>query len=107
MRGYAEDSLGERTFLGNPAGGEALFILNQEVRFPIGRFLQGVGFLDAGRPFASIGEMSIRDLSASVGMGVRIRTPVVMFRIDYGQPLDRTDGIRPSGRWFFSIGQMF
>ena len=107
VRGYADDSLGARTFLGDAAGGEALFIVNQEVRVPLGRYLQGVGFLDAGRPFAAIGDFSLRDLSASVGLGVRIRTPVVMLRVDFGQPLDRVDGQRPSGRFFFSIGQMF
>ena len=40
-----------------------------------------------------------------IGAGLRVRTPFVMLRIDYGHPLN--GGPDASGRWFFSIGQMF
>ncbi len=107
VRGFAQDSLGARDVFGGAQGGEALFILNQEVRFPLLRWLQGVGFLDAGRPFRSMKEFSLADLDASVGFGLRVRTPFVVIRMDYGQPLSRFAGVRPAGRWVFSIGQMF
>ena len=107
VRGFRQDSLGPRDFLGGARGGNALFILNQEVRFPVLRWLQGVGFLDAGQPFRSMKEVSLANLDASIGAGLRIRTPFVLIRIDYGQPLTRFAGVRPSGRWVFSIGQMF
>ncbi len=107
VRGFAEDSLGARDSLGSTRGGETLLILNQEVRFPIVRWLQGVGFLDAGQPFPTRKEFSLGDLDASVGFGFRVRTPFVLIRVDYGQPLSQSAGIRPAGRWVFSIGHMF
>ena len=107
VRGYAEDSLGEVDFFGGARGGDALFIVNQEIRVPVLAWLQGVGFVDAGRPFAAIRDFSLSKLDASVGFGVRVRTPLVMVRVDYAQPLSRVDGARPGGRWFFSIGQLF
>ena len=41
--GMAEEGLGDRDFFGDPVGGEALLLLNQEVRFPVYRWLRGVG----------------------------------------------------------------
>ncbi len=36
---------------GLPIGGDRLLILNQEVRFPIYRWMNGVAFADAGNIF--------------------------------------------------------
>ena len=49
VRGYAQDSLGPVGFFGEPTGGNALLVLNQEVRFPLLWILRGVGFVDAGK----------------------------------------------------------
>ena len=106
VRGYAEDVLSPIDLLGDPVGGNSVFVLNQEVRFPIMKYLAGVGFFDAGRAFAKVADLSLRDLSTSTGFGLRIRTPVVLLRVDYGLPFDSSVGPR-NGRWFFSIGQMF
>src|SRR6185295_9659908 len=106
VRGYEEDVLSPVDLLGDPAGGNAIVVLNQEVRFPIVKYLRGVGFFDAGRAFDKVANLSLRDLSASTGFGLRVVTPVVLVRIDYGLPFDSSVGPR-NGRWFFSIGQMF
>jgi outer membrane protein assembly factor BamA/autotransporter translocation and assembly factor TamB len=106
VRGYEEDVLGPVDLLGDPAGGNAIVVLNQEVRFPIVKYVRGVGFFDAGRAFDKVASLSLRDLSASTGFGLRVVTPVVLVRIDYGLPFDSSVGPR-NGRWFFSIGQMF
>ena len=37
---------------GLPSGGDRLLILNQEVRFPMYRWVNGVAFVDAGNIFA-------------------------------------------------------
>ena len=104
VRGYAEDSLGPRV-RGVAAGGNALLLLNGEARFPIHRWVRGVGFVDAGNVFATIGDVSFADLETSAGLGLRIQTPVVLLRIDYGVPLP--GGVSHRGRWIFSIGQAF
>jgi outer membrane protein assembly factor BamA/autotransporter translocation and assembly factor TamB len=105
VRGYAEDSLSPIDAFGF-LGGEALLVLNQEVRFPIIKRLHGVGFFDAGHAFEAVGQIRLSDLAPSTGFGLRVYTPVVLVRIDYGVPLQGTADPK-RGRWFFSIGQAF
>ena len=106
VRGYREDSLGPTDFLGEVVGGNALLIINQEVRFPVvGRF-GGVAFFDAGNAFDSVRDLSLADLRMSLGLGLRVQTPFALLRADYGARLRRRSG-EPSGRWFFSIGHAF
>lgn len=106
VRGYAENSLGPVDFLGRPRGGNALLTINQEVRFPVFRWVNAVAFLDAGNVFASRRDLSLGDLKAGYGLGLRLDTPYAMFRIDYGRPASREPG-EPRGRWYFGIGHVF
>jgi outer membrane protein assembly factor BamA/autotransporter translocation and assembly factor TamB len=106
VRGYAEQVISPVDFLGTIVGGNALIVLNQEVRFPMFKYVRGVGFIDAGRAFETVGQMSLKDLAVGTGIGFRIDTPVVLLRVDMGIPLDNAYGPRKP-RWFFSIGQMF
>ncbi len=105
VRGAEEDGLGPRDFFG-PTGGEAVVVLNQEVRFPIYRWLRGVGFIDGGNVFAERSDLDLGRLVGSAGFGLRLETPFALLRVDYGRlfspgPTDR------SGRWYFGIGQNF
>jgi len=106
VRGYADDALSPTDLFGDTVGGSALAVFNQEVRFPMFKFVRGVAFVDAGRAFDEVGHLSLRGLSAGAGFGLRVQTPFVLLRVDLGLPLDATAGPR-RGRWFFSIGQMF
>jgi len=106
VRGYDQDVLSPTDLLGAAVGGNALFVLNQEVRFPVFKFLRGVGFFDAGRAFERVSDLSLRDLAPSAGLGLRVYTPFVLLRVDAGIPFDTAFGPRRT-RWFFSIGQMF
>ena len=106
VRGYREDSLGGFDAFGDPIGGTSLLVLNEEARFPIYRWVHGVGFLDAGNVFQVGREMSFADLKVGVGFGLRIDTPFALIRLDYGVPVSNESGNR-QGRWFLSIGQMF
>lgn len=103
VRGVPEASLGERDFLDEAIGGEGLIVLNQEVRIPLHRWFRAVGFVDAGNAFATLGDMSLRGLVGSTGVGLRIVTPVVMVRVDYGRVVWNGSG----HRWMFGIGQAF
>jgi outer membrane protein assembly factor BamA len=78
---------------GFPLGGNALFVNNIELRFPlIGENIQGVFFHDMGNVYSSIGNMSFafhqRNLQDfdyavhAVGFGIRYRTPVGPIRGD-------------------------
>lgn len=102
VRGVAEEGLGERDFFGDPVGGEALLLLNQEVRFPIYRWLRGVGFVDAGNVFAAPSAIRLGDLTVSAGAGLRLVTPFAILRADVGRVLE-TGG----HRWTFGIGHAF
>jgi outer membrane protein insertion porin family len=106
VRGVPEDGLGPRDFFGDPAGGEAMLVLNQEARFPIYRWFRGVGFIDAGNVFQRPSDFNLNNLVGAVGGGLRVVTPIALLRVDYGLkiwPGPRTD----SGQWFFGIGQTF
>jgi outer membrane protein assembly complex protein YaeT len=106
VRGFAEEGLGEPDFFGDPTGGNALVLFNQEVRFPVYKWLRGVGFLDAGNTFPNARDISFTNLEAGVGFGLRIHSPFALLRIDYGVPITSRQR-EPSGRWYFAIGQTF
>lgn len=106
LRGFAQNSAGPVDFFGDPRGGDALLLLNNELRFPLIGFLEGVGFSDIGNVFTSPSAMSFRDLRKTGGGGLRIRTPYFLLRLDYGLILDRKPG-ESRGGFFFSIGQAF
>jgi outer membrane protein assembly factor BamA len=106
VRGVPDDSLGGVDFFGNPLGGRGLLTLNQEMRVPLYGWLRGVVFIDAGNVFPLVSDVRFNDLVGSTGVGLRLVTPFVLFRIDYG----RTIWNRPapdSGRVVFGIGQTF
>jgi outer membrane protein insertion porin family len=106
VRGVPEDSLGGLDFLGDPIGGRGLVTLNQEMRFPMYRWLRGVVFVDTGNVFPEVSGVRFSELVGSTGFGLRLVTPFALFRVDYG----RTIWNRPapdSGHWVFGIGQTF
>ena len=106
VRGVPEDSLGGLDFIGEPIGGRGLFTLNQEMRFPMYRWLRGVVFVDTGNVFPEASGVRLSELVGSTGVGLRLVTPFALFRVDYG----RTIWNRPapdSGQWVFGIGQTF
>ena len=112
MRGFQQDLLGptETVFDGTnnvvrPRGGEALFLFNNEIRFPIIGILHGVGFLDIGNVYPKISDFNF-NLRKSAGAGLRIKIKFIPLRFDYGFKLDRRPGESASA-FFFSIGQAF
>ncbi|HEU0123738.1 MAG TPA: translocation/assembly module TamB domain-containing protein [Bryobacteraceae bacterium] len=107
VRGFAQDGIGPRLFDGiSPAGGDALFVMNHELRFPLWKIFDGVSFLDVGNVYDRASDFKPWDVRKAAGLGIRIRTPYFLIRFDYGIKLDRKPG-EPLGRPFFSIGQAF
>ena len=106
IRGFKQNSLGPLDSLGNAQGGNALFLINNELRFPGIGIFDGVAFADIGNVFKTAADFSLTGLRKTGGAGLRVRTPYFLIRFDYGFKLDR----RPSesiGNFFFSIGQAF
>ncbi|MEP6537734.1 MAG: BamA/TamA family outer membrane protein, partial [Bryobacteraceae bacterium] len=106
IRGFEQDGVGPRTFDGSAAGGDAVFILNNEIRFPLFSIVDAAGFVDIGNVYSKVSNFSLTDLRKTAGLGLRIRTPYFLIRFDYGVKLDRRPG-EPLARPFFSIGQAF
>jgi outer membrane protein assembly factor BamA len=107
VRGVADDSLGPRFALGDAAGGESLLVLNQEVRFPVFRWVRGAAFIDAGNVFAEASGITRGGLVTSYGAGLRLATPFALLRVDYSRLFSATEGQDRRGRWTFGIGHAF
>jgi outer membrane protein insertion porin family len=105
VRGFDQDRLGPVDALG-PTGGDAMLVLNSELRFPLYKFFDGVAFVDAGNVYPKLANFKPFELRASSGFGLRIRTPYVLVRLDYGFKLSQRPD-EPRGKFFFSIGQAF
>lgn len=109
VRGYEMESLGPREILGDiidrPAGGEALFILNEEIRVPLPFDLTGLVFFDAGQVWAKPGDADF-DLAKSLGLGLRARTPLGLVRFDAAYPFDRREG-EPQYKLYLGFGNAF
>jgi outer membrane protein assembly complex protein YaeT len=107
IRGFKKDELGPKDSITElPLGGDAVFILNQELRFPIFKKFGGVFFLDLGNVYPKISDFDLFDIRKTAGFGLRLHTPFVLVRFDWGFKLDRKHGEALS-QIFFSIGQAF
>jgi len=106
VRGYGESLLGPKTFTGSAQGGNALLILNQELRVPVYRWIRGVAFVDAGNVFEANSAIHLPALEVGYGVGLRLHTPFSIFRVDLGLPASRVNGQR-TARWYFGLGHIF
>ena len=94
IRAFPDFQAGPRDpVTGFPIGGNALFINNTELRFPLyGDNIGGVIFHDAGNVYSSLSDFSLRFRQANlqdfnylvqnVGVGIRYRTPIGPIRAD-------------------------
>lgn len=95
IRAFPDFQAGPRDLVtGFPLGGNALFINNLELRFPLyGDNLKAVIFHDAGNVYTSINDFSARFrqenlqdfnyMVQDVGIGIRYRTPIGPIRADF------------------------
>jgi len=92
-----------------PVGGNQLFILNSELRFPLGivKNFGGVLFYDGGNVYDNISFAEfVNHYTSTVGIGFRYATPVGPVRIDFGRNLNPVPGINPF-QFFITLGQAF
>ncbi|PYX61472.1 MAG: hypothetical protein DMG73_03520, partial [Acidobacteria bacterium] len=92
-----------------PIGGNQLFILNSELRFPLPiiKNLGAVVFYDGGNVYNRISiARFINDYTNTVGVGLRYDTPVGPVRFDIGHNLNPVTGFR-STQFFVTLGQAF
>ena len=123
VRGYALDRLGEPSRNpggtidqdGFPQGGNAMFIVNTELRVRLTGTLGLVTFLDAGNVYDEVRSFRLRRIRSGAGFGIRYSSPVGPIRVDLGFKLgeryffgDETSGKQePLTALHISIGQAF
>ncbi|HLJ54694.1 MAG TPA: BamA/TamA family outer membrane protein, partial [Chthonomonadaceae bacterium] len=98
LRGYREDRF----------WGKYMFLGSIELRQPLARRLKGVVFADVGDawggPYSNVSLQGFQQTGfqprASVGLGIRVGTPLGPIRLDYGIGSE-------GGRAHFSIGNVF
>ena len=126
LRGFALNQAGPRdSTTGFPIGGQALLVLNQELRFPmrlpfIGTRLGGAFFYDGGNVYSRLTRISFRlsppkpvfdplnpqqclsnctnelnYFAHTIGFGVRYATPVGPVRVDFGYLINRAEFLIP------------
>jgi outer membrane protein insertion porin family len=99
-RGFPENQAGPRDEVtGFPVGGDFLMVHGLEARFPLlGDSLGGVLFHDAGNVYSDMRRFSFRvrqrndqdfnHMVHAIGFGIRYRTPIGPFRVDFGYALN-------------------
>jgi outer membrane protein insertion porin family len=96
---------------GVPGGGNAMFLLNLEYRYPLHLFLPrlSVAFLyDTGTVFDRISDFSVGDFTHTSGLGLRYLTPLGPVRVDFGLNLNRQESIgERAHRLHFTLGHAF
>jgi outer membrane protein insertion porin family len=74
LRGYRDDQF----------KGDKMLAATAEYRFPIASKVEGVAFSDIGKAWTGEG-YKLNDLEASVGVGIRVSTPIGPIRLDYAK----------------------
>jgi outer membrane translocation and assembly module TamA len=113
IRGFALDTVGTPATIspnGFPIGGNAVVILNGELRMRVWRDLGAVVFADGGNVFARVTNLDFGQLRGALGFGLRYHSPFGPIRVDLGFKLDRQvlgGALEPRAVWHLSIGQAF
>ncbi|MDD5495682.1 MAG: outer membrane protein assembly factor BamA [Candidatus Omnitrophica bacterium] len=110
IRGYKERGVGPRDPGSNdPIGGESILLGNAEVTFPIyEKMLKGAVFYDIGNVWRKREDFMVgAGYKYGVGVGIRVKTPLGPFKLDYGYPLVRNHDDKKEGQFYFSISRGF
>jgi outer membrane protein assembly factor BamA len=89
-----------------PLGGNALFLVNAEYRFPLFGAVGGAVFADIGNVFART--IKFDQLRYGAGVGIRYLSPVGPLRIDVARPFGRYQTYEKDAfQYFISLGYAF
>jgi outer membrane protein insertion porin family len=111
LRGFATDRAGPLGQNQEPIGGNMLLIGNLELRLPLISRTELAVFYDGGNVYPTPGEIRLSTFSHTIGLGLRVKTPLGPIRIDYGFNLNLSNELRSfgykTGHFFLTIGPPF
>ena len=120
IRGYEERKVGPVDPLSkDPLGGNSMLIGNVEYTYPLFDFLKVAAFYDVGNVWEKLSDIGSSEnafgvinsggYKSSIGLGLRLKTPIGPIMLDYGIPLDKASGEqdKSSGRFHFSASHGF
>ncbi len=111
VRGFEQGTVGPRDVTGATVGGARKINLNAEIITPFpgagnDRTLRMFGFFDAGNVYSETDKVTLKDLRASVGVGLSWISPIGPLRLALGNPIRKFAGDRIQ-RMQFQIGTSF
>jgi outer membrane protein insertion porin family len=106
VRGYRQRGIGPKDSEDNPTGGNKRVVFNLETHFPVYEAMSGLVFFDAGNVYDEDNHLFSHSLRMSIGMGIRIYTPIGPMRLDWGYKLMRRLD-ESAADWHFAIGTYF
>ncbi len=106
VRGYVQGEAASYDPAGRLVGDESYLLGQAEIEQRLTPRWSLVGFLDVAGLARDIAEYPASEVVASVGAGIRWRTPIGPVRLEYGHNLNRRHG-DPAGSLHFSVGFPF
>ncbi|MEW6170254.1 MAG: outer membrane protein assembly factor BamA [Candidatus Omnitrophota bacterium] len=110
VRGYHERSLGPIDPISKDSlGGESMMVGNIEYTYPvIEDMIKAAVFCDIGNAWEKESDFG-DSFKSSIGLGLRIKTPIGPIRLDYGFPFDKEPGRgkKTTGRFHWSMSRGF
>jgi len=107
IRGFKERTVGPKDVSGEPVGGESALYGTCELTYPLFKLIKVATFYDFGNAWEKIGDFASGGFKYSVGLGVRVKTPMGPVKLDYGYPLKVAAGEEEEGRFHFSMTRGF
>jgi len=94
---------------GEAVGGQTMAIVNLDYTFPLPLLdaFRGVVFIDAGNVSKDSYNVDFGDFAASVGPGLKVKTPIGPLAFYYGYPIANKDTKNKNGRFEFSLSRSF
>ena len=97
-----------------PLGGDALTVMNFELRYPLTSRMRLVPFYDLGNVFYKVSDLNWKNMTSTLGLGIRFNTPLGPIGVDYGFLLDppafqfgQATLRQPRGAFHIRFGQTF
>lgn len=98
---------GTPILINSPLGGNAVLVINNELRFPLWGPIGGAVFSDTGNLFQRVRDIKPSNITETIGIGLRLKTPVGPVRFDLGfLVLNRPPNVATT-HGHFTIGQTF